>query len=202
MLEIPQGEIIAIIVSSIGGIFTLITLFWKKVITPIIKLVKNHDTFIESVNNLRSVMEKELMTNGGNSLKDAIIDLRQTCHRIEKRQKVIEQRTKAALHYSNVALFETDVAGRLTWSNVHLCKFMHINSNMSLEGYDWLNIIDEDEREDVLEEFTSCLNMNRKFDKSTKTYTNKKIRMLGYPYKLNEGEHGGFLISIIEENEV
>ena len=59
-------------------------------------------------------MQKELSTNGGNSLKDAIIDLRQTCHRIRK-TKIIEQRTKAALHYSNVALFETDIAGRLVW---------------------------------------------------------------------------------------
>ena len=201
MIDIPQAEIIAIILSSIGGVFTLLTIFWKKFINPIIKLVQNHDSFIKSVDNLKELMEKELKTNGGNSLKDAIIDLRQTCRRIENRQKIIEQRTKAALHYSNIALFETDVAGRLVWNNVHLCKFFETEST-NLEGYDWLSIISENERESVLEEFTSCLNMNRKFSKLTKTNSGKNIRMLGYPYRLSQGEHGGFLISILEENEV
>ena len=147
-------------------------------------------------------MEKELTTNGGNSLKDAIIDLRETCHRIDRRQKIIEQRTKAALHYSDEALFETDVAGRLVWSNANLCKFLEDNPSQQLDGYDWLSIIHEDERDEVLQEFKSCLNMNRKFSKMTKTSYNKNVRMLGFPYKLNSDEHGGFLVSIIEEKEV
>lgn len=201
MIDIPQGEMIAILVSSIGGIFTLITLFYRKFINPLIKLVKNHDSFIKSVDNLRELMEKELKTNGGNSLKDAMIDLRQTCHRIEKRQKIIEQRTKAALHYSDIALFETDTSGRLIWNNVNLCRFLDKGST-HVEGYDWLNIISENERDEVLEEFMSCLKMNRKFSKATLTNQNINIRMLGYPYKLNDGEHGGFLVSITQEKEV
>lgn len=194
-------ELIAIALGSIGSVVTFFTLLWKKFISPLVKLVKNHDNFIKSVNDLRLLMEKELKTNGGNSLKDAIIDMRATCNRIENRQKIIEQRTKAGLHYSNVALFETDVAGRLVWSNAHLSNFFD-NTSKELEGYDWLNIIEEEDRAEVLEEFQSCLSMNRKFSKLTKTTQGKRIRMLGYPYKLSDEAHGGFLISLIEENEV
>jgi len=110
-------EIIAIIVGSIGSVIGFFTFLWKKFINPLFKLVKNHDVFIKSVNDLRQLMEKELKTNGGNSIKDAIIDMRATCGRIEGRQKVIIQRTKAALHYSNISLFETDEQGRLVWCN-------------------------------------------------------------------------------------
>tara|TARA_B100000085_G_C18543827_1_gene513073 strand:+ start:885 stop:1484 length:600 start_codon:yes stop_codon:yes gene_type:complete len=195
-------EILAIIVGSIGSVVGFLTYLWKRLVKPLVKLVQNHDVFIKSVDELREVMQKELSTNGGNSLKDAIIDLRQTCHRIEKRQKIIEQRTKAALHYSNVALFETDIAGRLVWSNVHLSDFLDEETGADVQGYDWLTIINEDEREEVLSEFKSCLNMNRKFSKITQTTDGKNIRMLGYPYRLNSTEHGGFLVSIIENNEV
>jgi hypothetical protein len=193
MPEWINTEILTILLSSIGGIVTFFTLLWKKLINPLVKLIKNHDVFIESVNELR----KELTTNGGNSLKDAIIELKSTCHRIEKRQKIIEQRTKAGLHYSNIPLFETDNDGRLIWNNVHFGDLIK-NTINSIEGYDWLNIIEEDQREEVLNEFRSCLKMNRRFSKETGTQDGRKIRLMGYPYRITDVEHGGFLVSVSE----
>ena len=197
MLEIPSGELLAIIISSVGGIITFLTLIWKKFLKPLIKLCQNQEFFKESVEEIK----KELTTNGGSSLKDAIIDMKDTVHRIDRRQKIIEQRTKAALHYSNEALFETDIAGRLIWSNAHFCKYVKDNpSNMT--GFDWLSMIKENERDELLSEFLSCIKMNRKFSKTTETQDGKQIRMLGYPYKITDTEHGGFLVSIIPNEEV
>ncbi len=197
MLEIPSAELATIIVSSIGGLITLITLIWKKFLKPLVKLCQNQEFFKESVEEIK----KELTTNGGSSLKDAIIDMKDTVHRIDRRQKIIEQRTKAALHYSNEALFETDIAGRLIWSNAHFCKYVKDNpSNMT--GFDWLSMIKENERDELLQEFLSCIKMNRKFSKTTETQDGKQIRMLGYPYKITDAEHGGFLVSIIPNEEV
>ena len=87
-------EIAAIIIGSIGSVVGFLTYVWKRLIKPLARLVQNHDVFIKSVDELKEVMQKELSTNGGNSLKDAIIDLKKTCHRIEQRQKIIEQRKK------------------------------------------------------------------------------------------------------------
>lgn len=195
-VENLNTELLTIIVSLIGGLGTMFSVAWMKVVKPLIDLLKNQDYFKESVEEIK----KELKTNGGNSLKDAVIGLGHTCSRIENRQRIIEQRTKAALHYSNVALFETDEDGRLIWNNIHLCDLT--TRTKSLEGYDWLNCIDENEREDVLHEFTSCLKMNRKFTRETKTIDGKKIYMTGYPYKVADDKHGGFLVSISPIKEV
>lgn len=195
MTEI-HPEVIAIIIGSLGSLVGFFTLAWKRVVSPLVKLCKNQDFFVESVQEIR----KELKTNGGNSIKDAIINLRDTCQRIENRQKVITQRTKAALHYSNVALFETDQSGRLVWSNMNLCEITK-NIITRIEGFDWINLFEEDEREEVMSEFKSCLLMNRRFNKLTKLQNGSNVRLLGYPYKISDSEHGGFLISITE-NEV
>lgn len=189
-------EIIAIIIGSLGSLAGFFTLAWRKVVSPLVKLCKNQDFFFESVQEIR----KELQTNGGNSIKDAIINLRDTCQRIENRQRVIVQRTKAALHYSNVPLFETDETGRLVWSNANLCQITK-DITTSIEGFDWINLFIEQEREDVMSEFKSCLAMNRRFNKITNLQNGDKVRLLGYPYRISDSEHGGFLISITE-NEV
>ena len=196
MLDI-HPELLAIILGSLGGLGTVFTLFWKKVVSPLVKLCKNQDFFVESVQEIR----KELKTNGGNSIKDAIINLRDTCQRIENRQRVIVQRTKAALHYSNVPLFETDETGRLVWSNANLCEITK-NIVNSLEGFDWINLFKEEEREEVMNEFQSCLKMNRRFSKDAELQNGTQVRLLGYPYRISDQEHGGFLISLTEKNEV
>lgn len=190
-------ELLTIIFSSLGGIGTLFSIFWLKFIKPILKVISNHDDIVKSINFIK----KELTTNGGNSLKDGIVELKSVCKSIEARQKIIEQRTKAALHYSNIALFETDINGRLTWNNAELCYFMKENA-INVEGYDWLAMITEEDREELLNEFQSCLRMNRKFSKIAKTQNGKTVRMLGYPYRISDTEHGGFLISISETSEV
>lgn len=196
MLDL-NSEIITIFVSLLGGLGTILSLAWVKLIKPLMDLLKNQDYFKESVEEIK----KELKTNGGNSLKDAVINLGKTCDRIEVRQRIIEQRTKASLHYSNIALFETDEDGRLVWNNVHLCDLTQ-DLTRSVEGYDWLNCIDEEEREEVLHEFTSCIKMNRKFNRTTTTINGKKVHMVGYPYKISDDKHGGFLVSISQIKEV
>lgn len=195
MLDLKNPDNIGLLTTILGSLGTILSLIWMKVIKPIIKLIQNQENIINAINDVK----KELTTNGGNSLKDAIIDLRKTCHRIEIRQRIIEQRTKAALHYSNIPLFETDQEGRLVWHN---SNFFNLVKSHSVEGFDWLNFIKEEEREELLEEFKSCLKYNRKFIKITQTEDEKKLKIVGYPYRISESEQGGFLVSISETNEV
>ena len=186
-------EYITIALSILGGVFTISSLLWIKFLKPVLKLIKNQDFFTESVKELR----KELSTNGGNSLKDSILELKNICKVIDKRQRVIEQRSRVAMHYNEIALFETDQDGRLIWNNIHLHKFIK-DSNLFLEGYDWINIVSEDERNSVLSEFQSCVEMNRRFIKITESSDGKPLRLVGYPFKINDEEHGGFLVSVSE----
>jgi hypothetical protein len=196
MINFKDPEQITLFFSLVGGIGTLCGLIWAKIVKPTIRLLNSHEKVIKSI----EAIKKELTTNGGNSIKDSILELKSTCNRIETRQKVMEQRTKAALHYNNIALFETDDHGRLIWTNN---SFYELTSDSidSVEGYDWLTYIDEEEREDFFSEFKSCLDMNRKFLKITKNCNSKKIKLVGFPYKINETSHGGFLVSISEFKE-
>lgn len=190
-MPLDDPQTVTLIISILGGIGTFLSFIWVKVIKPIIKILKNQDIFAHSIENI----QKELSTNGGNSLKDAVVDLKNTCNRIENTQKIMEQRTKAALHYSNIALFETDNQGRLIWTNN---KFYELTSSSvnDVDGYDWLSYIEESDRKSFLIEFKSCLNMNRKFVKVTRNCDGNQIKLIGFPYKLNDNTHAGFLISI------
>jgi len=196
MLDTKNPEHITFIFSLLGGVITFLSIIWVKIIKPLFQIVENQEDFKISLETIK----KELTTNGGNSLKDSIIDLRGTCSRIECRQKVIEQRAKAALHYNNAALFETDQQGRLTWTNSNFYD-LTCDSVTSVEGYDWLTYVKEEEREEFFHEFQSCLEMNRKFVKETLNSNNQKIKFIGFPYKIDDKSHGGFIVnlSIIKE---
>lgn len=191
MLDTKNPEHITFIFSLLGGIVTFFSVIWTKVVKPIFKLIDNQEHLNKSIETIK----KELTTNGGNSIKDTIIDLKSTCYRIENRQRVIEQRTKAALHYNDAALFETDEQGRLTWTNSNFYDLTR-DSVSSVEGYDWITYIKEEERDDFFDEFQSCLNMNRKFIKISTNIHGEKIQFIGYPYKIDSNNHGGFIINL------
>jgi transcriptional regulator with PAS, ATPase and Fis domain len=196
MPDLKNPEQITFIFSLLGGIITFLSVLWVRVARPIFKLVDNQEAITASIETIR----KELTTNGGNSVKDAIIELKGTCKRIENRQKIIEQRTKAALHYNEVSLFETDEQGRLTWTNNNFYELTK-DEVSSVEGYDWLIYIKDSERDQFFQEFKSCLAMNRKFNKISTNCKDEKIKFLGFPYKIDDNTHGGFIIqlSIIKE---
>ena len=105
------------------------------------------------------------------------------------------------MHYNDASLFEIDDQGRLTWTNNN---FFELTQNVvtSVDGYDWLNYIVEEDREDLFDELKSCLQMNRKLVKTVKTVDSKLVKLMGFPYRINEKEHGGFLISISPLKEI
>lgn len=164
---------------------------WLRVVKPLMLIVKSQESFTQSIEEIKC----EINTNGGKSIKDTLGQVREACDRIETRQKVIVQRTKAALHYSGVALFETDKRGRMIWSNSLFGEIVREHNSL-LEGYDWLSLVKDDEQVETLEQFRSCLAMNRRFVKLTELDNGTPIRMVGYPLKISDDKHDGFLVSI------
>ena len=55
-------------------------------------------------------------------------------------------------------------------------------------------------QQEFVKELTSCLEMNRKIDIVTSSIDNDKIHFLGYPYRITDKEHEGFLIHLYKEN--
>tara|TARA_Y100001938_G_scaffold141455_1_gene211250 strand:- start:405 stop:980 length:576 start_codon:yes stop_codon:yes gene_type:complete len=157
--------------------------------------LKDHEEIKQSITTIKS----EVTPNGGGSLKDVCNSLKKSCDRIESRQKVLDQRSKAALHYTDRPLFETDKLGRIMWSNEAFQNVTRENGDFS-EGFDWIAVIEENHRDDFLREFNSCLKMCRKVDIETVSVNGGDIHFVGYPYRVNKESHEGFLIHLNKEN--
>jgi len=165
--------------------------------------VKSFQRSQEEVKESIRIIKTEVTPNSGKSLKDTVNSLKKACDRIEARQKILDQRSKAALHYNETPLFETDIKGRLTWCNEAFLELTKDNGSCS-EEFDWLTVIEDDRRDDFLTEFNSCLKMCRKIDIETVSVHGRLIHFVGYPYRVAKGIHEGFLIHLqvcSQENE-
>lgn len=183
------AENITALIGMLGAVGGVLLFIWRVFKTCGVFL-KDH----EEVKGAIKVIKTELTPNGGSSLKDIVSELKKTCHRIEIRQRLSDQRSKAALHYSIDSLFEINSSGALCWSNDSFAQMFQDLGDI-FDGHDWITIVHDDCREDFLKEFKSCLEMSRKIDITTKTVHDKDIRFVGFPYKISAKKHGGFLLN-------
>lgn len=183
-------ENISLFTAIVGALFGFITFVYKQVVKPILNLIEGHERIVESL----EVIKKEVVTNGGKSLKDAVTSLKETCERIELTQKVLEQRSKLALNYHNEALFETDRRGNLVWTNE---KFYQVTgeTHTNLTGLNWINYVQEGDREKFERELKNCLESCRKFELETKSTDGASVKFVGYPYKVGKSQLG-FLFNL------
>lgn len=166
------------------------------------RIIRYFKKFLEEQGQIKEhlkVIKQEVTPNGGGSMKDIINNLKLAVDRIEIRQKILDQRSKATLHHTSHPLFETDKEGRLTWYNEALRD--QTIENGSLEGHDWFSIVDEDSREAFITEIKSCLRMCRKIDIETVSVNGCTIRFVGFPYKVGNSIHEGFLIHLLKVGE-
>ena len=183
-------EVLAAIGALSGLIGTVTVALWR-----IFKQVRKFVEEQEKIQDCVATIKKEVTPNSGSSMKDTINGLKIAIDRIDVRQQVIDQRTKATLHYNTeFALFEVDRSGRIVWNNDAFKKLTDDNGRM--DGTDWFAIVEENFRPAFIEEINSCLRMGRKIDIDTVSQKGKFIHFSGYPYKVDENNHEGFLIHL------
>ena len=135
-------EIVGIVLSLVGGFCASLAWSWKFLVKPTMKLYKNQQILVSSVEDIK----KELTTNGGSSIKD-------TVNRIDRRQIMLDKRSKAIFYNVEKAILEVDEKGNILWANEMFHKRM---GTKNLKGLDWVSYIDEPQRENFLREFESC----------------------------------------------
>lgn len=192
---ISQEEAVTI-ATLVGAASTVIIILWR-IFRVSGVFLREQEGIKESIDTIM----KEVTLNDGGSLKDGVHSLKGSCDRIELRQKVLDQRSKASLHYTDRPLFETDKRGRAIWSNESFQNITKENGDFS-EGYDWIAVIDESYREEFLKEFQSCLDMCRKVDVETMSANGGTVHFTGFPYEVEEGVHEGFLIHLSLKGEL
>jgi PAS domain-containing protein len=168
------------VVGIIFGILTvLIPFLYTFVIKPAATIYRSHAILVKSIEEIK----KELATNGGSSIKD-------TVNRIDRRQVMIDKRSKAIFYNIEKAILEVDEKGNILWANELFHKMM---GTKNLKGLDWVSHIDEPQREYFLREFESCSEKLRELRFETISTEGKKIKYTGFPYR-GEGKNFGFLI--------
>jgi transcriptional regulator with PAS, ATPase and Fis domain len=181
------ADTISFVVAIIGALFTASVFVFKKA-----------NKILDSYNNLTNTVEKihsEIFIDDKTTIKKVVLKFQEILEKIEKTQKIIEQRSKSSLHYNDYALFETDKNGSLTWANEKFWLLSGLKYN-ELIGNDWYSIIEESKRERFIEEFSSCIKMCRKLDIKTKLYNGSEVRFYGQPYKIANIYHEGFLFKV------
>ena len=172
-------EIVGIVLSLAGGLCASLAWGWKYIIKPTIRLYKNQQTLVSSVEDIK----KELTTNGGSSIKD-------TVNRIDRRQVMLDKRSKAIFYNIEKAILEVDEGGNILWANE---QFHNVMGTKNLKGLDWVSYIDEPQRENFLREFETCSEKLRELKFETVSTEGKKIKYTGFPYRDNN-KNFGFLI--------
>jgi len=185
------SELIAIISGVLGLLGTFLA-FGRKFYKQVSSFIEAQEEVKESI----KVIQNEVTPNGGKSLKDIVYKMKITCERMDVRQRVLDQRSKAALHYQKEALFEIDKSGNMTWCNEAFRTLMVEEGGVVSTGKDWIAVVDEDSRKDFVEEVQSCLKMCRKIDVETVDTQGSVVYFIGFPYKIGRNNHEGFLIHL------
>ena len=185
--------------SAIGSIYW----FLKKKIYD--KIINYFDLIAESFKKIETITEKitnidkELTTNGGMTIKDAIC-------RIDKNIFLLEERQKALLTSSKeLCYFETDNCGHLITAN----RYFQQLTNRTLEellGFGWINTVEIKNRENVRKEWHRCIEnveeYNAIFFVENIDKEKFEVKVEAYPMKHKDGKLAGYigLMKPIKEN--
>lgn len=105
--------------------------------------------------NIENIVQKELTTNGGSSIRDAIT-------RIDKRQILDETRNRAMLEHLGVPFWEADHEGKVLYISREFCLLVHRVVD-DLLGNAWISTVHPDHRDAVLREWNACVEQGRVF---------------------------------------
>jgi PAS domain-containing protein len=156
--------------------------------------IKTSITKVLGVANKINYISEQLASNGGTSLRDAI-------NRIESRQVQTEQRERAFLRTHPNIICELDSSLELVWANKTFLDTLDVDSD-TVVGYGWHNVICENDRERVMEQFELARQAVRDMNTTTQMLINanldKKVNafILATVMRSQNGACSGFLVTI------
>lgn len=145
---------------------------------------------IETISDKTETIEKEITTNGGSSLKDAV-------NRIDATTFYLENKIRFREQAENLATFEMDAGARCTSVSTGLCDLLDYSAG-DFMGRDWLKIVVQSERDLVLSGWKTANENQIPFDQIHNLVTGKtgKIclaRVEAHPFYNRKKELAGFL---------
>lgn len=149
---LAEWESIAVIIASLMAMAPI----YNYAIRPMFRFLRSQAKAVMLLPELADSMRQirnELTTNGGSSLKDAVV-------RIERRQAENTQMIQAMFHHGS---FKADTNGSIIDVSKAMCKLFR-RSNSELMGNAWITWVAEDDRDDVEREWNKAILGKRDFD--------------------------------------
>lgn len=131
----------------------------NKVRSIILKIKNQCDTICKIQTMIPKIYE-ELTPNHGTSIKDKIDKIDKKVEENIKVTNLICHRQKWILDNREEPIFETDEKGNCTWVNEKYCQLVKHNMTYML-GHGWKNVVHENDRERVVQEWESAIQDKR-----------------------------------------
>ena len=142
-----------------------------------------------------NVMAAEFRPNGGSSLRDAI-------NRIETKVQMQEQTTIAIIKSLPLGTWVSDKNGKCIDLNKSLCRITG-RTESEIKGDNWSNWVHPDEKEEVFEEWTRCVQNMLNFDMSYRFVLPdgriQKVHGIAYQLRDDKSNLIGFLGTLYAE---
>jgi PAS domain S-box-containing protein len=107
-------------------------------------------------------ISKELKTNGGSSIKDAVARIEEVVRNNSHTVQVISHKQELIASVLDLPIFETDAGGKCVKANEAYLRF----SGLALEEvveHGWRNVVADEEKEGVFKEWQYCVDQKRDF---------------------------------------
>lgn len=147
--------VVTILLSLLGGGGAAVKVYVPK-ITQFIRDVSSAAASVQG-------MSEQFKNNGGSTMKDALDGLQKSVLRIEQRQIMGEQRTKAVMNSNtDVGYFETNEKGECLWASRGYLRLVG-RSLEDVTGNGWIGVIAPEDRKRVVEEWHDAVEQSRDF---------------------------------------
>ena len=176
----------AVVIGAICSIAGSVYAIWRFSVKPTYLKIKDMITDVYNVamdaSNIHHIIQKELNTNGGSSLKDAI-------NRIESRLSVQDGKHRTILSLLDSPVWESDENGNYIWVNRAYRKITGYDID-NVRDMGWISIVAPASREAVQGEWENAIKDHRHFSLTYNIITSfGKIISVdgeGYPIYAND----------------
>lgn len=117
--------------------------------------IKAIDSVVKEFREVKALIEKELKTNGGTSLKDSINELKVTV-------SAMDGKFRAYASYANIIGWESDTEGRTIWVSPAVCELSG-RSEKDFLGHSWRALVQGKDRDKVFREWDAAIREKRAF---------------------------------------